>query len=43
MGSRYKEPTSTPAAQERTATLNNRTIVVRDGKWVYKDTGEEAK
>ena len=31
------------AAAEPTAKLNGRTIVVRNGKWVYKDTGEEAK
>lgn len=32
-----------PAAAEPTATFKGRTIVVRGGKWVYKDTGEEAK
>lgn len=34
---------SPAAAAEPTAKLNGRTIVVRGGKWVYKDTGEEAK
>lgn len=34
---------SAPAAAEPTATFKGRTIVVRGGKWVYKDTGEEAK
>jgi len=32
-----------PANAPRTATLNGRTIVVKNGKWVYQDTGEEAK
>ena len=31
------------AAAAPTAKLNGRTIVVRGGKWVYQDTGEEAK
>lgn len=36
-------PAGAATKAEPEATLNNRTIVVRNGKWVYKDTGEEAK
>ena len=31
------------SAAAPSATLNGRKIVVSDGKWVYQDTGEEAK
>ena len=34
---------SKDAAATPSATLNGRKIVVSDGKWVYQDTGEEAK
>ena len=33
----------TPAVPTQKYTLNNREIVVRDGKWVYADDGKEAK
>lgn len=33
----------TPAVPTQKYTLNNREIVVRGGKWVYADTGEDAK
>lgn len=37
-------PPAGPAAPaEPTAIFKGRTIVVRNGKWVYQDTGEEAK
>ena len=36
-------PGTQVAPQQPRAKLNNRTIVVRGGKWVYEDTGEEAK
>jgi hypothetical protein len=33
----------TPAVPTQKYTLNNREIVVRNGKWVYADDGKEAK
>lgn len=35
--------TGAPLATQPKAKLNGRTIVVRGGKWVYEDTGQEAK
>ena len=32
-----------PANAPRTGTFNGRPIIVKNGKWVYQDTGEEAK
>jgi len=32
-----------PSAAKPTHTLRGRPIIVRDGKWVFQDTGEEAK
>lgn len=32
-----------PTSGTQKTTLNGREIIVRNGKWVYKDTGEEAK
>jgi hypothetical protein len=36
-------PAPAAAASQPTHTLRGRPIVVRDGKWVFQDTGEEAK
>lgn len=36
-------PSAATAASQPTHTLRGRPIVVRDGKWVFQDTGEEAK
>jgi hypothetical protein len=33
----------TPAAPSQRAMLRGREIIVRDGKWVFSDTGEDAK
>ena len=42
-GKKEEAAAPAPANAPRTATLNGRTIVVKNGKWVYQDTGEEAK
>ena len=36
-------PAPATAASQATHTLKGRPIVVRGGKWVFEDTGEEAK